>query len=68
MLKLWQQGVDVESECCDVRSVMKKGVSGRVQFEAKCQETTMHYAILESVMAITRFQTEVSWHFRFLKN
>ena len=60
--------MDVEPECCAEKSVMKKGVSGRVQFEAKCRETTMHYAILESVMTITRFHTEVSWHFRFLKN
>jgi len=28
----------------------------------------MHYARLENVMAITRFQTGVSWHFGSLKN
>jgi len=46
----------------------EKSVSRRVQFEAKCRETTMHYATLESVMAITPFQAEVSWHFCPLNN
>ena len=53
--------MDVEPEArgCDENSV-----SHRAQFKAKCQETTRHYARLESVMAMTRFQTGVSWHFR----
>jgi len=45
-------------------SVVMKTVSHRVQFEAKCQETTRHYARLERIMAITPFQTGVSRHFR----
>ena len=57
--------MDVEPEArgCDENSV-----SRRVQFKAKCPETTRHYARLESVMAITRFQTGVSWHFRSFKD
>jgi len=49
-------------------SVGMKRVSRRVQFEAKCRETTRHYASPESIIAITRFQTEVSWHFRSFKD
>jgi len=48
-------------------SVAMKRVSRRVQFEAKCRETTRHYARLESIMAITHFQTGVSWHFHSFK-
>ena len=63
-------------ECCScdpglrgwMLSVVMKRVSGRVQFEAKCQETTRHYARPESIMVITRFQTGVSWHFRSFKD
>jgi len=47
---------------------VRKRVSRRLQTEAKCREPTRHYARLESVMAITRFQTGVSWHFRFFKD
>ena len=47
--------------------VVMKRVSRWVQFEAQCQETTRHYVRLESVMAITHFQSEVSWHFCSLK-
>ena len=61
MLQLWPGSGDVEG--CD-----EKCVSRRVQVEAKCRETTRHYARLESVMAITRFQTGVSWHFRSFKD
>ena len=49
--------------CCD-----EKSMSHRVQFEAKCRETTRNYARLESVMAITRFQTGVSCHFCSFKD
>jgi len=49
-------------------SVAMKRVSRRVQFEAKCRETTWHHARLESIMAITRFQTGVSWHVRLFKD
>ena len=45
-----------------------KRVSRRVQFEAKCRETTRHYARLASIMAITRFQAAVSWYFRSFKD
>jgi len=61
-------------ECCSwglgvwMLSVVMKRVSRRVQFEAKCRETTRHYARPESIMAITRFQTGVSWHFRLFKD
>jgi len=61
-------------ECCScspgvwMLSVVMKRVSRRVQFEAKCRETTRHYARLESIMPITRFQTGVSWHFRSFKD
>jgi len=48
--------------------VVMKTVSRRIQFEAKCRDTTRHYARLESVMVITRFQTAVSWHFRSFKD
>ena len=48
-------------------SVVMKRVSRWVHFEAKCREATRHYARLESVMAITHFQSEVSWHFCLLK-
>jgi len=56
-------------ECCScglgvwMLSLVMKRVSHHVQFEAKCWETTSHYARLESVMAITHFQTGVSWYF-----
>ena len=53
----------MDVECCD-----EKSVSRRVQFEAKCRETTRPYARYESVIAITRFQTGVCWHFHFLKD
>jgi len=49
-------------------SVVIKTVSRHVQFEAKCRETTRHYTRLESIMAITRFQIGVSWHFRSFKD
>jgi len=49
-------------------SVVMKRVSRRVQFEPKCRETTRHYARPESIMAITGFQTGVSWHFRSFKD
>jgi len=55
--------VEPEDRGCDAKSV-----SRRVQFKAKCRETTRHYARLESVMAITRFQTGVSWHFHSFKD
>jgi len=61
-------------ECCSwgpgvwMLSVVMKRESRRVQFEAKCRETTRHYARPESIMAITRFQTGVSWHFRSFKD
>jgi len=61
-------------ECCSggpgvwMLSVVMKRVSRRVQFEAKCRKTTRHYARLESIMAITRFQTGVSWHFHSFKD
>jgi len=61
-------------ECCScgpgvcMLSVVMKRVSRRVQFEAKSRETTRHYARLESIMAITHFQTGVSWHFRSFKD
>jgi len=51
--------------CCDEKT---RSVWRRVQFEAKCQDTTRNYGRLESVMAITRFQTGVSWHFRSFKD
>ena len=60
-------------ECCScgtgvwMLSVVMKRVSRRVQFEAKCRETTRHYARLASIMAITRFEAGVSWHFRSFK-
>ena len=65
MLKLLHRSVNVEPEAggCD-----ENGVSRRVQFKAKCPETSGHYARLESVMAITLFQTGVSWHFRSFKD
>jgi len=40
----------------------------RVAFEAKCRETTINCARLETLQAITRFQTGVSWHFRSFKD
>jgi len=43
-------------------------VSSQVQFEGKCRETSRHYARLESILAITRFQARVSWHFRLFKD
>jgi len=49
--------------CCD-----EKSMSSRIQFEAKCGETSRNYARPESVMAITCFQAEVSWHFRSFKH
>jgi len=49
-------------------SVVMKRVSRRVQFEAQCRETTRHDARLVSIMAITRFQTGVSWHFHSFKD
>jgi len=48
-------------------SVVMKKVSRWVQFETQCRETTRHYARLESIMAITHFQSGVSWHFCSLK-
>jgi len=48
--------------------VVMKTVSRRAQFEPKCRETTRHYARRESVIAITRFQTGVSWHFHSFKD
>ena len=64
-MKPWPGSVDVElaARGCD-----EKSLSRRIQFEAKCRETTRHYARLESVMAITRFQMGVSWHFRSFKD
>ena len=67
---LWSVEV-VAPECgCwpEARGCDDHSVSRRVQFKAKCRETTRHYARLESVMAITRFQTGVSWHFRSFKD
>ena len=63
MLQLWPRGVDVQ-----VAYSNEKSVPHRVQFEAKCQETTRYYARLESVMAITHFQTGGSWHFPSFKD
>ena len=63
MLQLWPGSVDVEPECCD-----EKSVSCRVKFEAKFRETTGHDAGVESVIAITPFQTGVSWHFCSFKD
>ena len=51
-----------------ILSFVMKRVSRRVRFEAKCREPTRQYARLESVMAITRFQTGVNWHFRSFKD
>jgi len=51
-----------------VLSVVMRRVSRRVQFEAKCREYTRQYARLESVMAITRFQTGVRWNFHLFKD
>jgi len=51
-----------------------EGMSRCVRFasKAKCRETTtatgMHYARLKSVLAITHFQTGVSWHFHLFKD
>jgi len=61
VLQQWPGTVDIV--CCD-----EKSVSRRVQFEAMCRETSRNYARLESVMAMTRFQTGVSWHFRSFKD
>ena len=47
--------------CCDGKS---RSVSRPFQFEAECRGMTRNYARLQSAMAITRFQTGVSWHFR----
>jgi len=59
---VWQLGPgNVDVKCCDERV-------HRVAFEAKCRETTMNYARLVSVMAITRFPTGLSWHFHSLKD
>jgi len=57
--------VDIEPEAqgCDEKSVLR-----RVQFVAKCQETTRHYSRLESGMATTCFKTGVSWHFCSFKD
>ena len=55
--------VEPQAQGCD-----EKSVSHRVLFVAKCQETTRQYAILESVMATTCFQTGVSWHFCSFKD
>jgi len=52
--------VDASVEYCD-----EKSVSRRVQFEARVPR---NHQALECVMAITRFQTGVSWHFRSLKD
>ena len=59
----WVVEVQVEPEGGDE----KRGMC-RVAFEAMCRETTKHSARPESVLAITRFHTGVSWHFRSLKD
>jgi len=61
VLQLWPGSVDVV--CGDA-----KRVSRDVQFEAKWQETTRNYARLETIMAITSFQTGLSWQFRSFKD
>jgi len=65
VLQLWLGSVNARTR---VEYGDEKSVSRRLQFEAKCRETTRHYARLESIIAITRFQTGVSWHFRSLKD
>jgi len=53
----------MDIEYCD-----EKSVSRRVRFEAKYREPTRQYARLESVMAISRLQTGVSWQVRSFKD
>ena len=64
-MKLWPWSVDIEPEA---QGCHEKTLLHRVQFVAKCQETTRHYARLESVMATTCFKTGVSWHFCLFKD
>jgi len=43
----------------------KRGVASRQRLSA---EKPQHLVVVETVIAITRFQTRVSWHFRSLKD
>ena len=60
------------SGCGGVMQLVLRGVDVKcwnwVVFEAMCHETTMTYARLESVIAITHIRARVSWHFRSLKD